>query len=212
VLDSGATTVQTIPADTLHEDVFAPGPTRTLIVETEPYAAEMLGAYGLWLDEIRYLRDPGIAALALRIAREVEAPDAASPLAVEGLVLELFALLARRTNGATESGQPPAWLARACEHVHAQFAGSFSVGEVATAVGIHPAHLARAFRQHYGVPIGAYVRRLRLEWAAARLATSDDPLASIAYDAGFANQSHFTRAFKRFTGLTPGAYRQSARR
>jgi AraC family transcriptional regulator len=209
---SPAASVQTIPADAVHEDVFAPGPTRTLIVEADPEVAERLGAYGLRLDEIRYLRDSGIVALAYRIARELEAPDAAAPLAVEGLVLELFAVLARRTNGDASSGRPPDWLGRAREYVHARFGDSFSVGDVAAEVGVHPAHLARQFRRHFGLPIGEYVRRLRLEWAAARLATSDDALASIAYAAGFAHQSHFTRAFKRYTGVTPGAYRESLRR
>jgi AraC family transcriptional regulator len=208
---SPAASVQTIPADAVHEDVFAPGPTRTLIVEADPEVAERLGAYGLRLDEIRYLRDAGIVALAYRITRELEARDTAAPLAVEGLVLELFALLARRTNEDT-GGRVPPWLARAREYVHANFAEAFAVADVAAAVGVHPAHLAREFRRHFGLPIGAYVRRLRLEWAAARLATTDDSLAAIAYAAGFSHQSHFTHAFKRYTGLTPGSYRESVRR
>ena len=208
---SPAATVQTIPADSLHEDVFAPGQTRTLIVEAEPEALEALGAYGIRLDEIRYLRDAGIAGLALRIARELEAPDGASQLIVEGLVLELFALLARRVADASEPGPAPTWLARARECVHDRFADGLSVADVAKEVGIHPAHLAREFRRHFGLPIGAYARRLRLDWAAARLATTGDSLASIAFDAGFANQSHFTRAFKAHTGLTPARYRESTR-
>jgi AraC family transcriptional regulator len=207
---SSVATVQTIPADSLHEDVFAPGPTRTLIVEAEPEVLETLGAYGIRFDEIRYLHDPGIGALALRIARELEAPDGASQLVVEGLVLELFALLARRAGGG-EGGRAPKWLERARECVHDRFAAGFSVADVAAEVRVHPAHLAREFRRHYGMAIGAYARRLRLDWAAARLATTDDPLASIAYDSGFANQSHFTRVFKRHTGLTPARYRESTR-
>jgi AraC family transcriptional regulator len=202
---------QTIPAEALHEDVFASGPTETLVVEAEPEAAESLGAYGVRLDEIRYFCDAGIAALAVRIAREVEAPDGASPLTVEGLVLELFALLARRGTEAAR-GRPPKWLEQARDCVRDRFADGFSIADVAAEVRVHPAHLAREFRRQYGVPIGEYARRLRLDSAAAQLSTSEDSLAEIAYASGFANQSHFTRAFKRHTGLTPARYRNSTRR
>jgi AraC family transcriptional regulator len=204
--------VQTIPADALHEDVFAGDATQTLIVEADAEAAEALGAHGLEFDEIRYFSDTAIGALAVRIARELEAPDGASPLTVEGLVLELFALLARRVSGDADADRSPRWLERARECVHDRFASGFSVADVAAEVRVHPAHLAREFRRHFGVPIGAYARRLRLDSAAARLATTDDPLAEIAYASGFANQSHFTRAFKHHTGLTPARYRESTRR
>jgi AraC family transcriptional regulator len=106
----------------------------------------------------------------------------------------------------------PPWLARARGYVQARFAESFSVADIAGDVGVHPAHLAREFRRHFGLPIGEYVRRLRLEWAAAQLATTEDAIASIAFAAGFAHQSHFTHAFKRYTGVTPGSYRESMRR
>ncbi|MDQ3822236.1 MAG: AraC family transcriptional regulator, partial [Actinomycetota bacterium] len=128
------------------------------------------------------------------------------------LVLELFALLARRADGAARSEPAPRWLERARERVDDRFADRFSVADIARDVGVHPAHLAREFRRHFAVPIGEYGRRLRLDAAAVRLATTDDSLAEIAYASGFAHQSHFTHAFKRHTGLTPARYRASTRR
>jgi AraC-like DNA-binding protein len=59
--------------------------------------------------------------------------------------------------------------------------------------------------------VGEYVRRLRLDWATAQLAATDTPLAVLAAEAGFADQSHFTRAFKGYAGLTPGKYRRFVR-
>ncbi len=76
-------------------------------------------------------------------------------------------------------------------------------------VGVHPDHLARAFRLRFGAPIGSYLRRLRLDWAAMRLETGDEGISAVALRAGFADQSHFTRTFKRHTGLTPQAYRRT---
>ena len=86
-----------------------------------------------------------------------------------------------------------------------------SLGEIATEVGLHPSHLARTFRAHVGESIGEHGRRLRLEWAAERLVCSDEGLAEIAGRAGFSDQSHFTREFKRRFGVAPGRYRLAHR-
>ena len=74
-----------------------------------------------------------------------------------------------------------------------------------------PAHVARAFRHAYGTSVTAYARTLRLEWATVAVATTDDPIMRIALEAGFADQSHFTRSFRRHHGITPGRYRELVR-
>ncbi len=53
-----------------------------------------------------------------------------------------------------------------------------------------------------------YARGLCLDWASAQLALRDVSLAEVAAGAGFADQSHFTRAFRAYTGVTPGRYRE----
>jgi AraC-like DNA-binding protein len=63
------------------------------------------------------------------------------------------------------------------------------------------------FRKHYDCTIGEYPRRLRSEFACREIAVSDAPLVEIALSAGFANQAHFTRTFKRLKGITPTEYR-----
>ena len=109
------------------------------------------------------------------------------------------------------SGRPPAWLLRAQELLHDRFSEPLHSSDIASAVEVHPAHLGRAFRAHFNVSMGSYVRRLRLDWAARQLTHSAASLAAVAMAAGFADQSHFTRAFKRYTGLTPNAYRRTTR-
>ena len=79
--------------------------------------------------------------------------------------------------------------------------------ELGRAVGIHPVHVARVFRAHRGMSPASYARELRLSWAAQRLADSDASVCDIAAQAGFADQSHFVRAFRRRTGMTPSRYR-----
>jgi AraC family transcriptional regulator len=130
-----------------------------------------------------------------------------TPLVLEGLALELTAAAAR--GPATPRAQP--WLERARELLHERGLPPPTATEIAARVGVHPSHLARAFRAQYGESVGDCARRLRLEWAAGRLARSDVALVSLATEAGFVDQSHFTRAFKQQFGLTPARYRRAHR-
>ena len=78
------------------------------------------------------------------------------------------------------------------------------LADVARRVGVHPVHLARTFRRVHQITFAGYVRHVRIEFARRELAASDAPLGDIAVAAGFCDQSHFSRLFKRYTGLTPG--------
>ncbi|HEY6330403.1 MAG TPA: helix-turn-helix transcriptional regulator, partial [Blastocatellia bacterium] len=69
-------------------------------------------------------------------------------------------------------------------------------------------YMATAFRRYHNCTIGEYVRRLRIEYSCRELAGSNRPLAEIAASAGYADQSHFCRAFRNSTGLSPAQYRR----
>ena len=106
-----------------------------------------------------------------------------------------------------EVSSAPHWLQQARKILHAQFAEQPKLSRLAAGVGVHPVHLAREFRKHYGSTVGEYLRRLRTEYACHQLVWSDDPLSKIAAAAGFSDQSHFSRTFKRLSGRTPGQFR-----
>jgi AraC-like DNA-binding protein len=84
------------------------------------------------------------------------------------------------------------------------------IGEIAEQLGVSRYRLIRAFKRAYGLTPEDFRRQLRVERARDLLARSE-PLAAIAADAGFADQSHMTREFTRLLGLTPGAYRRVLR-
>lgn len=207
-----AATVLTEPPGELHGNLFERAGAEVLTVQPDPARLALLEPFAGVLGEVNHMRDLMVAAVARRAASELGAPDDVTPFAVEGLILELLALIARLRSG-PEIGverRPPRWLGQARALLHDRFSEQLSVAEVAAAVGVHPVHLARVFRLHYGTPVGGYVRGLRLDWAAGRLTATDQGIAQIALLAGFYDQSHFTRAFKHRFGLTPRAYRRTA--
>ncbi len=94
------------------------------------------------------------------------------------------------------------------DFIVAHFSQDISLEALAQQIGFSPYHFARLFRQTTGESPHQFVLRQRIEKARHLLTTTDMPLAHIALESGFANQSHFTRIFKRHLGLTPRAYRQ----
>jgi AraC family transcriptional regulator len=179
---------------------------RQVIIEPDPEAEIAWPDVRRVFDGVSYSRSDVVWAIAKRIATELEAADAFTPLAVEGLTLELFSALLRSTSRAHGEERKPAWLLRVRERIEDE-PRLTSIDELAAIANVHPAYLARRFRQQFALSIGQYARRVRLQWAARRLSTTDEPVSSIALRAGFADQSHFTRAFRAHSGLTPRKYR-----
>ena len=85
-----------------------------------------------------------------------------------------------------------------------------SLDALASRAGWSPFHLHRAFTRMVGETPKQYTLRLRLEGAAARLLASDDSIVNVALSAGFKSHEVFTRAFRRYFGRTPAAYRATA--
>jgi AraC family transcriptional regulator len=198
------------PAEERHCNQFGREDTHGLLVEADAARVESLGPYAAVLEERRSFRDEGLALLAWRVAGELHRRDAAAPLAIEGLLLEILAGAARERD-LRLTGTMPRWLVEAHDYLHDP-GDVGSLGELAAAVRVHPVTLARGFRKAYGCSVGAYLRWLRVARAARGLAETDAPLAEIALGAGFADQSHFSNVFRRETGLSPSAFRRAVRK
>jgi AraC-like DNA-binding protein len=82
------------------------------------------------------------------------------------------------------------------------------VGALARAAGLSARQLQRRFREHFGVGVKEFILRARVRAAAEALRTTSAPIAEIALDCGFYDQSSFTRQFRRRAGTTPEKYRR----
>lgn len=194
------------PAGEAHANEYGRSGARCFLIEVQPQRLESLHPLSSLLNRVGHVRGAMLSMLALRISKEMRVMDTASLLAIEGLTLELIVELSRHS-GLLPERRLPLWLARAKEILHERASETISLGEVAKQVDIHPVHLAREFRKFYGCTLGEYLRGLRIQRACRKLSSSDMPLVEIALAAGFAHQAHFSRLFKRYTGMTPTEFR-----
>jgi AraC family transcriptional regulator len=184
---------------------------KCLIVQLEPGWLAQLGKHREPLDNGAFFSGGRMFQLAARVYNELHQPDDAASLAMEGLVLEMFAEASRRTKHYNYSHQPR-WLSQIHDLLHDRFIEAPSLEELGKVAGVHPVHVARAFRGHYQSTVGEYIRQLRVEHACKQIAGTDAPLVDIALESGFTDQSHFSRTFKQIIGMTPAKYRANVSR
>lgn len=149
---------------------------------------------------------------------ELRAPSWASKLFVESVTLQLCIALLRRRPSMPEtvsrlSGRLPADIARAIDYIDAYLGRSMSLGELAEVCDLSTYQFLRRFKRATGFPPHRFVMQRRAERAAELLRSADDEvsLAALATELGFADQTHFTKVFKRIHGVTPARYRALAR-
>jgi AraC family transcriptional regulator len=199
-------TVTFHPAGEVHSDRFEGAGGRIFSVEIQPSWMRRVPELSPVLKASPEFRGGSLAALVVGIYKEFRNPDSLSHLAIEGLALEVVAASSRRLES-PGAGAPPRWLKEARELIQERFAEPLTLGAIAAQAGVHPMHLVREFRRYFQTTVGEYMRRQRIEYACRLLAASDIPLIEIALQAGFSHHSHFTRIFKRATGMTPTEFR-----
>jgi AraC-like DNA-binding protein len=152
--------------------------------------------------------DPALRSLFLQVFQAI---DQAIPLLIQqSLLLELIAHLLQHhsdIDAPSTAAQESKAVALVRAYLEEHYTENVSLETLSQLSQLSPYYLVRCFRQQLGLPPHQYQRQVRLLKAKQALLTSQ-PLAEIASDAGFFDQSHFTRSFKRVFGVTPGQYRQ----
>jgi AraC family transcriptional regulator len=190
--DCRRATVLLHPAGSRHSDRFHDRTSRLLMLE-------LCGDSLPPIDAPRVFDAGPVCSIGARIHHEARRLDEFSAMALEGLLLELFAESERQRAARDRS---PQWLAASRQRLDAALPERFTVRELAAEAGVHPAHFARVFRAHFGCTVADYVRQQRVHRAKEQIAAGT-PIAEAALACGFADQSHLTRSFKRVLGLTP---------
>jgi AraC-like DNA-binding protein len=97
-------------------------------------------------------------------------------------------------------------LVRAAEFIRHNYTRSPKLDEICSAAEMSPSYLIRAFKEKYGLTPHAYVINCRIEFSRSRLRRGR-PIAEVALAAGFSDQAHLQRSFKKLFAATPGQYR-----
>lgn len=144
------------------------------------------------------------------IATHVRLEELPSRLVSDVLLLRLLEEMLQRTSRMRTTagcgrGERLA-VRRVREYLVEAYAENVSLDDLAKVANLSPYHLHRVFTREVGMPPHAFQTQVRISRAKILLNESK-PLHVVAAETGFADQSHFTREFKRYVGLTPGAYR-----
>jgi AraC-like DNA-binding protein len=134
---------------------------------------------------------------------------AVSPLERESRFLETFALIIGRYAEHRPSplllGSERQAVRQAREYLETYHAEQVTLTQLARVADLSPFHFLRVFRAEIGLPPHVYLTQVRVQRAKTLLSLGM-PIPQVAYATGFVDQSHLTRHFKRFVGVTPGQY------
>lgn len=153
----------------------------------------------------------GIAALASELRRDT----VGSALCRDALMTQLSVQLLRhhaesRLRAPRCPGALSAIQARTVtDYIETNLAADLSLESLARVAGMSQYHFARLFKRRFGIPPHAYVQHRRAERARHLILHSDMELKAIVGATGFCDQSHMTKSFKRFFGVTPAEFRRS---
>lgn len=173
------------------------------------------------IDELRYRPavahdDPVIRRLSSALLPFFGKPEEAAGLFFDHVMLAIGAHVASRYGGmraamqGSKGGLSPWQESRAKEMLSARLTNDGSLAMIASECKLSPRHFTRAFRQSVGVAPHRWLMEYRVNAAKSLLPDARVPLAQVAIECGFADQSHFTRVFTAITGSSPGAWRRSA--
>jgi AraC family transcriptional regulator len=173
---------------------------------------EMVRGGAVHLEPSRGFDDPLISQIASTIADEMKG-GFLDRILVDELNTALAVQIMRRfldpaaITLAPSNGLSRERLQRVRDYVEAHLDEDLSLTMLADIACLSPYHFSRSFKQATGVGPQRYVIQRRVERAKRLMRQTHQPLALIALEAGFADQSHFTIAFRREIGVTPGAFR-----
>lgn len=138
--------------------------------------------------------------------RETQTDAPGYAMMIQATLEQLLITLARQQSG-TAASEPPSLhhpaVQKALLYIDHHFREPLSLKSLAEQVHLAPNYLSELFQRTTGMTFSSYLQDMRLRFALALLQSSSVSITEICYTAGFSNQSHFTRAFRKKFGISP---------
>lgn len=141
--------------------------------------------------------------LVLKMQQEMLFNDNESFATIQTLLLDLINHSKNRYHGAK-----PEWVGVLYQLLNDRWDDRLTLPELAQFAEVHPVTISRYFRRYFRCTLGEYRRKLKIDKSISLVKKQDLSLTEIAFLCGFADQSHFTRSFKQFTGFLPNELRK----
>jgi AraC-like DNA-binding protein len=126
----------------------------------------------------------------------------------ENLLLDVFNIYLKNKPGSKK--KIPVWAQELKEIIQDHIDTNLSLKEISKGLAINPSYLSREFSKYFeDLSFGEYIRKQRIEKAKELMQSPKYSLTEIAYLTGFSDQSHFTRIFKKYTGINPSGYKKN---
>lgn len=158
--------------------------------------------------------DPRMAQLVRMLAGEISRPGFAADVLIDGLLRAINGLMMKRSIAPDPDlvdriHIAPVRLARVMEYIEANVAQTITLSELAAIAGLSVFHFSRVFKRQTGATPYQAVTAKRLDLSRQLIGLREMPLAEVALVCGFSSQAHFTTAFTKHMGMSPGRYRRS---
>jgi AraC family transcriptional regulator len=192
-------------------------PTSKLVVDLAPwFVREIADEMSIPADRAvitpqLHLHDKRIEHIGWALLEELQSDDPLGRLYAESLGSAIASHLLRRSAPVTPSrvtGLPKRRLQRVYDYVREHISQELSLQELAAVAGLSNSYFNVQFRESTGMPVHQYVISMRVAYALDMLVRTSLPVADVALQSGFSNQSHLSLHMRRLHGVTPAAVRR----
>lgn len=190
-----------------HYNIGSGRHTRGFHVELSDHWYERLGIPANLTEGSIRLTDPLVKRLMYSVFKEAKLSGERAQLGVDVALAQLFGILGKMREARGARSRKPGWVGKIREMLQ-DGSEDWSLVRLANEVNVHPAHLSREFSRYFHTGLGDYLRQVKVHRAMTLLGDPERLLTEIAFECGFADQSHFIRSFRNYFGVTPLEYRR----